>query len=385
MRLAFVYDRVNKIGGAERVLVTLHKIWPEAPLFTSVYNPQTASWSKKFKVIPSFLQRIPLAKNYHEWFLVLMPFIFESFNFSAFDVVISITSAEAKGVITGPSTLHICYCLTPTRYLWSGKKDYEKGFLGLGIRIFGSCLRHWDFAASKRPDVFWAISKTVQKRIRKYYRRESEVIYPPSPTSWRIRRTNPPVSKFQATSHKFQVNSQPCSHAAMQPFYLVVSRLVPYKRVDLAVKTFNRLGKKLVIIGVGTEKKRLERMARKNIKFVNQLTDEELAGYYESCRALIFPGEEDFGLTALEAQSFGKPVIGLAKGGLTETVIHGKTGWLFEKQTVKALIKAVEDFEEKRFSDRDCKIQARKFSEDKFIKKFKSEVEAEWRKHQKNI
>lgn len=366
MRLALVYDRINKVGGAERILVTLHKIWPEAPLFTSVYNPQTTPWAKDFKVIPSFLQKIPGAKTHHEWFLPFMPFAFESFDFSDFDVVISITPAEAKGIITSPKTLHICYCLTPIRYLWSGKKEYEKGLSGLGIKFFGPHLRQWDFTASKRPDIIWAISKTVQKRIKKYYRRESEVIYPPSPRLW---RTSPPANyQLLATN-----------------YYLIVSRLVSYKRIDLAVKAFNKLGKNLIIVGKGVERNNLEKIANKNIKFIDYLTDKELTGYYKSCQALVFPGEEDFGLTALEAQSFGKPVIGFRKGGLTETVIHNKTGWLFKKQTVDSLLGAILGLERKKFSGKDCKAQASKFSEKKFIKKFKNKVETAWQKHKKNI
>jgi len=362
MKLVLVYDRVNKIGGAERVLNTLHKIWPKAPLFTSVYNPKTAPWAKNFKVIPSFLQKIPGAKSRHEWLLPAMPRAFESFDFSNFDVVISITSAEAKGIITSPSTLHICYCLTPTRYLWSGKKDYEVGWGGLGLKVFGPGLRQWDFVASKRPDIFLAISKIVQARIRKYYRRDAEIIYPP-------------FLKLPITNYQLPITN----------YYLIVSRLVPYKCIDLAVKAFNKLGKNLIIIGQGMEKKSLTRIAKKNVKFIDRLTDEQLAGYYMSCRALVFPGKEDFGLTSLEAQSFGKPVIGIDRGGLTETVIHGKTGWLFEKQTVESLICAVKDFEKRKFSAKACQAQTSKFSEKTFIKKFKNKVEAAWQKHQKNI
>jgi len=367
VRLALVYDRVNKIGGAERVLTTLHKIWPEAPLFTSVYNPKTTPWVRDFKIIPSFLQKIPGAKSRHEWLLPLMPRVFESFDFRKFDVVISITSAEAKGIITPPSTLHICYCLTPTRYLWSGRKDYEGelGRLGKsGMAFWGPVLRQWDFVASRRPDIFWAISKTVQARIRKYYRRESEVIYPPA-------------TKLPANNQQSAISNQ--------QFYLIVSRLVPYKRIDLAVRAFNKLGKNLIIIGQGMEKQNLTKIAKKNVKFIDRLTDKQLAGYYMSCRALVFPGEEDFGLVGLEAQSFGKSVIGFKKGGLEETVIHGKTGWLFKKQTTNSLIQAIKEFEKRKFSVKACQTRASKFTERTFIKKFKNKAEAAWQKHKKNI
>lgn len=374
-RLALVYDRINKFGGAERILLALHKIWPEAPLFTAVYHPEKAGWAKEFKVVSSFLQRFPLAKSYHEIYPWLTPMAFESFDFFTFDIVISVTSAEAKGIITKPQTLHVCYCLTPTRYLWSGydfyKKSQQFGFFNiltkpLFLKI-SQGLRQGDKIASQRPDYYLAISQEVKKRIKKYYHRDSEVIYPSVDTN-----------KFS----KSTINNQ---QLTTNNYFLVVSRLVPYKRIDLAVKAFNRLGLALKIVGVGSELGRLKRIARKNIEFLGELTDDCLIRYYQKCVALIFPGEEDFGLAPIEAQAAGKPVIALRKGGVKETVIEGKTGIFFERQTVESLARAVLKFQNLRFSNKNCWENAKKFDQQIFIKKFKSLVEEKWQKHQKRL
>ena len=328
MKVALVYDRVNKWGGAERVLLAIHEIWPEAPLFTSVYNSPTAPWAKNFTVIPSFLQKFLGARSSHEWLAPLMPIAFENFNLDEYDVVISVTSEAAKGIITKPKTLHICYCLTPTRYLWSGYDDYFKNeLLRILTKPMVRCLRKWDRIAAARPDEYIAISKTVQGRIKNYYHRESEVIYPPVETE-----------KFKMQRSKIKMKMQNAK------FFLVVSRLVKYKKVDLVVEAFNQLGWNLKIVGVGREMRNLRRKARRNIEFLGQLTDKELLGYYQNCQAVIFPPEEDFGIVPLEAQACGKPVIAYRAGGATETIIEGKTGFFFEKQTVESLVRVVRDF-----------------------------------------
>ncbi len=361
MKIAFVYDRVNKIGGAERILRVLHEIWPEAPLYTSVYNPETAYWAKDFKVIPSFLEKFPFAKTHHEIYPFFMPLVFESFNFDKYDVVISITSEAAKGIITKPGTLHVCYCLTPTRYLWSGYRDYFPSFffrfLSWPLVFY---LRKWDRIASQRPDIFLAISKNVAQRIKKYYHRDSEVIYPPID-----------LEKFQISNSEFQKNSK---------YFLVVSRLVFYKKVDIAIEAFNKLGLPLKIVGTGIEMGRLRRMARKNIEFLGQLTDKDLLRYYQNCQAVIFPQEEDFGLVPLEAQSCGKPVIAYRGGGALETVIEGKTGEFFDKQTPESLKEAVEKFKPEKYRQEDCQKQAAKFSIEVFKEKFRKKIEEEWKK-----
>lgn len=371
MKIAFVYDRVNKWGGAERVLLTLHEIWPEAPLFTAVYNSPTASWAKVFKVVPSFLQYLPFAKSNHEFFPLLMPLVFESFTFDGFDVIISITSEAGKGIITRPDQLHLCYCLTPTRYLWSAHEQYfSNRLLRLLSKPIINYLRSWDKIAAAKPDEYIAISKTVQARIKHYYCRESSVIYPP------------------VEMEKFSIKKQEISIKANK-YFLVVSRLVKYKRVDLVVDAFNQLGWKLKIIGTGREMKKLKRKAGRNIEFLGQLTDEELISYYQNCQALIFPQEEDFGIVPLEAQACGKPVIAFRAGGSTETIIEGKTGFFFEKQTSSELIEILVKFDKNgrgaNFDVLECHKQAEQFGKEQFKKKFKKVVEDLWKKHTKNI
>jgi len=352
MKTAIVYDRINKWGGAERVLLALNELFPEAPLYTSVYDKNKADWAGAFpKIVPSFLQKLPLAAANHEYLAPLMPAAFESHDFSGFDLVISVTSEAAKGVITTPNTRHICYCLTPTRYLWSGYRHY---FDNVGRRAVGGpfvkYLRAWDKAAAQRPDVMVAISTEVQARIKKYYGRDSEIIFPPTNSHF-----TPPVA-----SHRSPVTG----------YYLIVSRLVKYKKVDLVVGAFNKLGLALVIVGTGKEEKRLKSMAKKNITFVSQLTDEELADYYQKCKAFVMPQLEDFGLAALEAQMSGRPVLAFARGGARDTVINGKTGVFFDRQGEEAIIEAVNACEKASFNSMAIQRHAKKFSKERFSREF---------------
>jgi len=388
MKVALVYDRVNKFGGAERVLLALHKIWPEAPLYTAVYDSQGAPWAKNFSVIPSFAQKFPLAKKQHEIYPSLMPFAFESFNFDKFEVVISVTSAEAKGIITKPKTLHLCYCLTPTRYLWSSYEhyinNYRFGVLNplakLVIKPLLKKLKEWDQVACQRPDDYIAISKTVQKRIEKYYQRPAEIIYPPVDTS--KFRCQGPAFTSQITGGKNHVKARPLHKG----YFLVVSRLVSYKRIDIIIQAFNELGWPLKIIGEGKERKNLEKIAKPNIKFIHQgLTDSELLRYYQECLGLVFIGEEDLGLVALEAQACGKPVIACKIGGIAEVVVDGQTGVLFGEQTPEALKQALRQFKVEKFNPVTCRQNALQYSEKVFINKFKSFVEGKWKYYQKTI
>ncbi|HKY73864.1 MAG TPA: glycosyltransferase, partial [Patescibacteria group bacterium] len=290
-RIALVYDRVNKYGGAERVLQFLHTLFPDAPLYTAIYDPKGAPWADGWNVIPSFLQRIPFLRRHHELLGMFMPIVFESFDFSMFDIVISVTSEAAKGIITKPETKHICYLLTPTRYLWVKPKEYERDYYGgwkmvlLPFhRLFLAYLQWWDRVAAFRPDSIVPISEVVRKRCEVIYKRKTEpVIYPP----------------IDLALFSMKVGVTP----PFNSFYLCVTRLVPYKRVDLAIRACKKTGKNLVIIGVGSDEDRLRDIAGKavNIFFAGHLTDEELVGYYQQCTGLLFPGEEDFGLTAIEA------------------------------------------------------------------------------------
>jgi glycosyltransferase involved in cell wall biosynthesis len=366
MKVALVYDKINKWGGAERILLALHKLFPDAPLYTSIYDKKNSPWAKVFNIKTSFLQHFPFAKH-HEIYVLLMPLAFESFNFNQYDLVISVTSDAAKGIVTKPRTRHICYCLTPTRYLWSGYKEYFKNpvlrFLSFPAVVY---LKFWDRIAAKRPDELIAISKEVQKRIKKYYNRDSEIIYPPV--------TNLAASSNPTNLAMDDPQSKVPPGRSFDNYFLIVSRLVPYKKIDLAVKTFNKLKLPLKIIGTGSQMKSLKKLAGPTIEFLGYLTDKELVGYYSGCRALVFPGFEDLGLTILEAQSFGKPVIAFRAGGAIETIVEKKTGIFFDKQSVENLEKSLRQFDNLKFDPRDCIRQAEKFGLEKFKSMFMNRI-----------
>jgi len=302
-----------------------------------------------------------LAKTHHELYPALMPLAFESFNFSGYDVVISVTSAEAKAIITPPKTLHLCYCLTPTRYLWSHRRAYlkEPG-LGRWLKPLQRRLQQNDLVYAQRPDEYIAISKTVQRRIKKYYGRSSTVIYPPVDTK-----------KFEPRT----------SNLVLGDYFLIVSRLVAYKRINLAIRAFNRLKLPLVIVGQGRDKARLRRLAGPTIKFAGWVSDDELIAYYQHCRALVMPQEEDFGITGVEAQAAGRPVICLARGGATETVVNNRTGIFFQEATVDSLTQAVKQFGVRRWESALMTAQAEKFDRKVFLNKFKNLVEVSWQKY----
>lgn len=356
MKVALVYDRVNTWGGAERVLLALHQLFPQAPLFTSVYHPERSGWAKDFMINKSFLQHLPFASRHHEFLPLLMPLAFESFDFDGYDLVISVTSESAKGIVTKPGTKHICYCLTPTRYLWSGYETYfpQKSFRLL-TKPAVSALRKWDKYAAKRPDVMIAISEEVRGRIKKYYERDSFVIYPPVTLASSGERLAASVKRKKGH------------------YFLLVSRLskfTKYKRVDLAIESFNELQLPLKIIGSGSWKDELKEKAKQNIEFVGKVTDIELEQYYQNSKALIFPGFEDFGLVMAEAQQYGKPVIAFGNGGAREIVIHENTGILFGKQTKKSLMQAIKKFSRFSFDEVAIAKNAQRFALKRFQKEF---------------
>ncbi len=361
MKIALVYDRVNKIGGAERILTALAEMYPEAPLYTLVYDKRRAPWASKFEIHTSFLQKLPFAKTYHEFFPILPVFAFEQLSLNAFDLVISVTSTEAKGIITPANTLHISYILTPTRYLWSHYWEYFQNkllrYLSLPVVTL---LRLWDYAAAQRPDTLVTISQTSARRIFKYYKRKAKVIYPPVD-----------VNKFTITNFQFSKGKR--------GYFLVVSRLVDYKRIDIAIEACNRLELPLKIVGSGLAEMKLKKLAGPTIEFLGNLTDTELTLYYQNCRALLFPQEEDFGITAIEALACGKPVIAYRGGGATEFIKPGVTGELFYPQTVEALEGALEKFKQKTYSREFLRSQALRFSSERFKRQFglliKEEIE----------
>jgi glycosyltransferase involved in cell wall biosynthesis len=364
-RIALVYDRINKFGGAERVLMAMHEIWPEAPLYTAVYDRNRARWADGFMVHPSFLNHVPFARRHHEWFAWLTPMAFETFRFDGFDIVISVTSAEAKNIITQPGTLHICYCLTPTRYLWSGfdayagseDSDFSGSLLRRGLKSGVGVLRRWDTIASSRPDIYIAISERIAGRIRKYYSRDVySVIYPPVD-----------VASFRPDNKR--------TSGKKEPYYLLVSRLVGYKRIDVVVEAFNRLGWPLVIVGDGNRKKSLMAMAKSNITFAGTVSESQLAGYYANCTAFVYAGDEDFGIVAVEAQASGKPVIAYRESGIAEIVLPGKTGELFDEQSPESLIRALKTAQNQWYDISSCISQAEKFSKARFRTKMKETVQ----------
>ena len=360
MKVALVYDRINKFGGAERVLLALHEIWPEAPLYTSVYDKSAAPWADTFDVRTSFLQKLPLPKTGHELYPYLMGVAFEMFNNDEYDMVISVTHEFSKAILTKPQTFHLCYCLNPVGYLWDSYDDYfhskPQWFKTLSSPLI-KYLRWYDKIVAQRPDQYFTISRTVQERVKRIYDRESEVIYPP----------------VEIKSQKLKAKSE--------NFYLIVSRLVPNKRIDLAIEAFNELGLPLKIIGVGKELKSLKSLSKPNIEFLGYLTDQERDGYYESCRAVVIPAEEDFNIVAVEAQSFGKPVIAYGKGGVTETVIENKTGWFFSNpEEFKKIMKNIGKVDPK-----DCIENAKKYSKERFKKEFKEKAEEQFNNYVRNI
>jgi len=363
LKVAVVYDWVNKLGGAERVLSSIMEIWPEASLYSLFYDSKGARWAKGYRVVASFLNKIPFASTRHEFFALLAGFGFESFDFSRFDLVISVSSYGAKGILTGCDTVHVDYCLTPTRFLYSGEKDYldNPGF-GSGnfmakifMKMFGGYLRDWDRVASCRPDMYIAISENVKRRIRKYYSFDSELVYP-----------GVDFERFDEIGRGGKVVDG--------DYYLVVSRLVWYKRVDLVIEAFNRCGKKIKIIGMGKELRKLKGMAKDNIEFLGELTDEEVIRYYQGCCGVIMAGEEDFGLTSVEAQYFGKGVVAYGLGGSAETVIDGVTGVLYFEKSADGILQGLKKFEKIEVIKKECKDNALKFSKERFKKMFKEVV-----------
>lgn len=342
MKIAIACSWLNQYGGAERVLEVVHEMYPEAPVFTTIYWPQALPEAyREWDIRASFLDRWPLVKQHHQWFLPFYPWAVESLDLTGYDVVLSITSAFAHGIITPPETRHICYCLTPARFLWDYETYVEREQLGRAARwaLPGliKALRSWDQRVSTRVDDFLAISKAVQSRIAQHYRRDSQIIYPP------VNVPDVPLQRERGG------------------YYLSLGRLIPYKRVDLVVRAFNQLGLPLHIVGDGRDRAALEAIAKPNIRFLGRLSDAEVREQYAGCRAFVFPGEEDFGITPVEAQAAGRPVIAYAGGGALDTVLDGETGILFRDKTPEALAEAVMRCEAARFDPEAIRRNALRF------------------------
>jgi glycosyltransferase involved in cell wall biosynthesis len=348
LKVALVHDYLNQYGGAERVLEELHTLFPHAPVYTSMYWPEKMSPTiRRLDVRTSFMQRLPMVTRNHQPFLLLYPLAFESFDLSEFDVVISNSSAFCKGVVTPPGTLHICYCLTPMRWVWNYHAYVDRERLGWMARMVLpaaiSQLRAWDVATAQNVDRFLAISRTVSSRVRKFYRRDSAVIYPP------------------VNCDAFDLPAAP-----VEDYYLVVARLMPYKRIDLAIDAFTRLGIPLKVVGNGRHETELRSRGGRNVEFVGHVSDAELKQLYARCRGYVFPGEEDFGIAPLEANASGRPVVAYAAGGALDTVVDGQTGVLFERQEVDSLIRAIRRAEDTAWDTAELRRHARKFDRQVF-------------------
>jgi len=365
-RVAIVYDWIDKWGGVERILLHLHEMFPDAIFYTSYFDKEKANWAKNLKIKTSFLQKFPdFIKKNRVLSFIFYPFAFESFDFSDFDLVISVTSSFGKSIITKPGTRHICYLLTPTRYLWSHRKDYlNNRFVSYLVSGYIDMFKNWDLVASRRPDRIISISETVKKRCLKYYKRNSEIVYPGFDIEyWNKIKLKVKSSTFVKTS------------VGKEKYFLIVSRLEPYKKVDLSIEVFNKLNKHLIIVGEGTEEAKLKQISGKNITFLSKLSDVELGNIYSNAQALIMPQEEDFGYVSIEAQFFNCPVIAYKKGGVLETVENNKTGIFFDLQTEQSLRRAIERFIKIEYN---LKNQVNKyfignserFSKKNFIEKF---------------
>jgi len=368
MRIALVHDYLVQYGGAERVLECFAELFPYAPIYTLVYDKNTMHGVFASKNIrTSFLQKFPFAKNQHRIFPLLMPSAIEQFDFSQYDIVLSDSSSYAKGIITGPQTLHICYMHTPMRYAWDDCQKYTEDFgfpqlIKKLVPFAMNYVRLWDKISAERVDCFVANSNFVAKRIKKYYRKDAAVI-------------NPPVNVNQ-----FYVAEK------TKGYFLMVGRLIAYKRHDIAIQAFNQLKLPLKIIGRGPELKRLKKLAGPNVEFLGRVPEKDLPKYYAECQAFIFPQEEDFGIVAMEAMASGRPLIAFRGGDIPEHMEEGKSGIFFEQQTAEAIIKVVEDFGGKEFNPRYIREQVLKFDKESFKSKIKDYIETELRAHksQKN-
>ena len=315
MKIALVHDWLNNLGGAERVLIELHNIFPKAPVYALFSNKKfVREFLPEAEIRTSSLQKVPFISKLYKYLFFLMPSAIESFDLSDFDIVISSSVIFSKGLVLKPKTRHICYCYSPTRFLWDRNSENENR--GWPAILSRHLLRIWDRQASDRGDEFVAISKNVQSRIKKYYGKESKIIYPPV-----VLTTTGSCPRRTPDGFGLLTSTRPGSPFWGHPFYLIVSRLFPHKNIDVAIDAFNKLGYELIIIGDGPAKNDLKTMAGKNIKILGYKKDSEVVDYYRNCKAFIMPQEEDFGLTPLEAMSFGKPVLALRKGGALETVV----------------------------------------------------------------
>ena len=366
MRVALIHDHLIQKGGGERVLEALSSLWPYAPIFTLAMSREDFPEFASKDVRTSFIERLPGGRRHFRWYLPFMPTAIEHFDLRPFDVAISCTSALAKGIVTHPHTVHISYCHTPTRYLWSGNQRYVDELdvpqaIKKILPPFLTFLRMWDRISADRVDHFVANSENVRRRIKKYYGKDSEVIHPPVD-----------VEKFHVSDEE-------------KTYYLAGGRLVAYKRFDLIVEAFKKLGKPLKIFGTGPAEAELRHMASPNIEFVGRVSDDERARLFAGAVAFIYPQEEDFGITAVESMAAGRPVIAYKKGGAIETVIEGVTGTFFDEQSSEELMDTILHFDHKAFSPAKIRAHAETFSTKVFREKMLRVARDAYRAHARDV
>lgn len=361
MKIALVHDFFTQWGGGEYVLKIFSEIWPEAPIYVINYDQKIIDeYLPDKKIIPSFLQNAPGMPKAFKYYLPLLPKAIESFDLSGFDVVLSDSSAYAKGAITSLPTKHICYLHTPTRYLWSDREEYIKSapiplpLIGQPVvQLIVKFLQRWDLKAAKRPNVIIANSKYIAERTKKYYFRQPEhVVWPP------------------VNCARFKVSKD------VDDYFLVVGRQEPYKRTDLAIKAANELGLKLKVVGGGTKLDALKKIAGPTVEFTGRVSDEALVDLYARCRAFIFPAKEDAGITPLEAMASGRPVIAYGEGGALESVVAGVTGEFFSSQTVESLVGVLKQFDYSKYRPEQIRQHAKQFDVENFKQKIQQIVES---------
>lgn len=367
MKVAIVHEHLTQDGGAERVVLRLKEIFPDAPIYVLVYDRDKVHEKyHDYEVHTSFLQRLPLGIKKYQWYLPLMPAAMEKFDLSGYDIVISSCSMFAKGVLTTSDTLHLCYLYTPTRYLWNYAHQYHRElrhpkWVRKIIPFYLTFQRIWDRLAAERVDEYACISRSIQKAARKFYRRDCELIYPPVD-----------VNKFSI-----------CPFEKRGEYYLMLGRLVAYKRYDLVVKAFNKLGWPLKIVGRGPEANYLRKIAGPNVEIIGRrVSERELIDLFERCQAFVFPAEEDFGIVPVEAMSAGRPVLAYGKGGALDYINPGITGELFYEQSEESLIEALRKFHPEKYDPLVIRRHAEKFSAERFKAEFKAFVDRAWRKHE---
>lgn len=367
MKIALIHDYLVQHGGAERVLECFTELFPYAPIYTLVYNQKLMHGVFEGKDIrTSFIQKLPFSASRHRLFPQFMPMAIEQFDFSAYDIVLSDSSSYAKGIITGPQTLHICYMHTPMRYAWDDCQKYTEDFsfprlVKKLVPFVMNYIRIWDRVSADRPDKIIANSNFVAKRIKKYYKRESVVIHPPAN-----------VDNFYASEKQ-------------ENYFLMVGRIIEYKRFDIAIKAFNELALPLKIIGRGPEIKKLQKIAKSNIEFLGRVPEEKLADYYAKCQAFVFPQEEDFGIVAIEAMAAGRPLIAYRGGDIPEHMEEGTAGVFFDKQTPEDIAAAVKKFQKLSFDPEQIRAGARKFDKEIFKARIKEYIEKELLLHKENL